>query len=180
MSETIAGIIIWASISSIITIIWFIMNSHNQKIERNYQLNKEIYFKMQKNLEIIFNWINFYNVNNRIIINALINQVHIEEDFITSKIQERKGENFSTSQDLLYLYFHTEYSEFLKCMDSYTEVINLYFDKILQAPKIWTSLNYSSEDRKLILEKADNFNQEFIKFTNSLKTKVNQYKDNMK
>ena len=169
-------VILWIILWALLT---WLSTSYNARNERKSQFNKELYYKMQEKLEVIFNGIGFYNANNRIIINSLIDWNHFEEDFKSNKIEERKWENHQKAQDYLYLYFSELNEDFLKCMDLYKTVINLYFEKILKAPSDWLSLNYSNEDRVMVLEKADEFNKEFIKFVDKLKETIEKYKNNV-
>jgi len=177
------SLFIWVLLSSIITLIGFYINARNQKKERNFTLNKEIYFNLQRNLEIIFSGLAFYNANNKIVVNSLIHQTFIEEDFMSHKIKEREWENFKQAQDLMYLYFSEENKAFIECMDKYKEVIDIYFEKILKAPRIpnWISysLSYSPEDKKEVLKRADVFNKTYISFIDSLKIKLESYKKNI-
>lgn len=164
------SIILWIGVSWIITLVGFYINSRNQEKNREFEFKKEYYFSMQNKLEIVFEWLSFYNSTVNMMIYCLERNTFLEEVFQTERIEERKTKNYSIANDLIYIYFHDNHHDFQDYMEIYEEVVDDYMNNT------FPNKEPSEDVRNKILEKAYKAQNQIMKYMNSLKKEVNKHK----
>jgi len=162
-------------------IIWIIIKHFLDKDKEikffKLSFEREEFFKLQEKLEIVFNWLNFYNSTVNIISRSIQDWNHFEKDFTIEEIQKRMWENYQKSQELLFLYFNNIYDDFLNLIKLYKEIVNFYFNNILWAPKNWLDLDYSKEDILKLSDKLNDYWKKQKVFLNKLKNEVNKKRE---
>ncbi len=158
-------------------IIKHFLDKEREKMLFKVAFEKEEFFKLQEKLEIVFNWLNFYNSTIKIISRNIQDWNHFEQDFTSNEINKRMWENYQKSQELLFLYFHNLYEDFWVIIELYNEVVNFYFEKILWAQRSWLNLNYTNEDTLKLVDKLNNYTEKQFIFLNKLKQEINKKRD---
>lgn len=143
------SLIYWATLTSLITLLWFYINSRNQKKERLYAFNKEKYFYFIKKIEIIIWWLTQMKLNVKIIKknykseknhNNMIKEL-INDDFKKEFINYTSLYTPDSERDILYLNIRYEYL---------IEIVknNIYIDGEIE--KIYSKIH--SEQNKIITQ----------------------------